>query len=541
MQSNTYSKFLLTTLITIFVISFLYTLNPQITQAEDWLTGWSYRKKITIDHSNVDTDLTDFPLLVKITEDSDISTALANGHDIRFTTQDGTTLLSYERESWQGGNGSQVTAVIWVKVPSISATTNTDIYMYYGKSDAEDGQDATNVWDSNFKGVYHLNDPINPLDATSNNNDGTNHGTIAATGKIGGAGNFDGISSSVGLSNLTISNSVTISSWIKMNSSTGTILGFCGDLNSLCTGGDYSLLTLRVVNNAVQMYLSHTQNMYRRIGAATGAIISQEIWFYVTGVINNYATNDIDLYVNGEAQSITYNNVSSGGGSLTMSPFLGSLWIVYNNSSSTYFNGLLDETRISSTARTAEWIKFEYNNMNSSNNELSFAVQQYAPAPTPSNLTATANLNTISLTVDTFPNHTAGQSGYYFESSTGNNSGWIQTNTWQETNLNYDKEYTYTVKYRNGNAIETTTISTTQSTPFASFGTVVLQPQSSEPTPTPQEVIPTPESQQQPEEPQPTQQQIQEQKQALITEIKAKLVELIIQLIVLLQQQVSSR
>ena len=198
----------------------------------------------------------------------------------------------------------------------------------------------------------------------------------------------------------------------------------------------------------------------------------------------------------------------------------------------------IDETNLTPNTQYTRYIK-AYNAGGESIS--SQTASTYTLAPTPSNLTATANLSTISLTVDAFPNHTAGQAGYYFESSTGNNSGWIQTNTWQETNLNYDKEYTYTVKYRNGNAIETSTISTTQSTPFASFGTVVLQPQASEPTPTPQEVIPTPESQQQPEEPQPTQQQIQEQKQALITEIKAKLVELIIQLIVLLQQQVSSR
>jgi len=32
-----------------------------------WLTGYSYRKKITIDQTKVDADLVDFPVLVKLT------------------------------------------------------------------------------------------------------------------------------------------------------------------------------------------------------------------------------------------------------------------------------------------------------------------------------------------------------------------------------------------------------------------------------------------------------------------------------------------
>ena len=50
------------------------------------LAGWAYRKAITISNANVDADLTNFPLFVKINADADIGAgALANGYDIRFT------------------------------------------------------------------------------------------------------------------------------------------------------------------------------------------------------------------------------------------------------------------------------------------------------------------------------------------------------------------------------------------------------------------------------------------------------------------------
>ena len=64
-----------------------------------WDANWTYRKKITINHTKIDSDLTDFPVLVKLTSANfDFSKANADGFDIRFTSDDGTTLLKFERE-----------------------------------------------------------------------------------------------------------------------------------------------------------------------------------------------------------------------------------------------------------------------------------------------------------------------------------------------------------------------------------------------------------------------------------------------------------
>jgi T5SS/PEP-CTERM-associated repeat protein len=87
----------------------------------------------------------------------------------------------------------------------------------------------------------------------------------------------------------------------------------------------------------------------------------------------------------------------------------------------------------------------------------------YTLSDTPTNLSASLNSNNITLTVDSFPNDTSGQSGYYFSRS-GANSGWIQTNSWTDTGLSCGNSYTYSVKYRNGDSTETSEISTTKST-----------------------------------------------------------------------------
>ena len=44
----------------------------------------------------------------------------------------------------------------WVKVPTVSNSVNTEIYLYYGLVGASDGSDKNNVWDSYHKAVYHL-------------------------------------------------------------------------------------------------------------------------------------------------------------------------------------------------------------------------------------------------------------------------------------------------------------------------------------------------------------------------------------------------
>ncbi len=89
---------------------------------------------------------------------------------------------------------------------------------------------------------------------------------------------------------------------------------------------------------------------------------------------------------------------------------------------------------------------------------------KYTLADTPTNLLASSNSNSVTLTVDSFTNDTSGQSGYYFSRSGGGNSGWIQTNSWTDTGLSCGNSYTYTVKYRNVDGTETSEISTTKST-----------------------------------------------------------------------------
>lgn len=81
------------------------------------------------------------------------------------------------------------------------------------------------------------------------------------------------------------------------------------------------------------------------------------------------------------------------------------------------------------------------------------------------------NISTNDITISAsgaLSNITTGSSGLYFSETSGNsggaNSGWLQINSWQDTNLSCGTAYTYSVKYRNSIGIETNIISTTINT-----------------------------------------------------------------------------
>lgn len=111
------------------------------------------------------------------------------------------------------------------------------------------------------------------------------------------------------------------------------------------------------------------------------------------------------------------------------------------------------------------------------------AATKYTLADTPTNLTGSAGTQSITLSVDSFTNDSAGSSGYYFSRS-GANSGWITTNTWTDSGLSCGHSYSYSVKYRNGDGTETSVLSADISTRGCGGGFVAPTPPAP-PTPTP--------------------------------------------------------
>ena len=149
------------------------------THRTDWHDpAWKYRKEMIIDHTKVSGGShRDFPVLISLKE-ADLKSAASGGHvarprgeDILFTASDGVTKLDHEMESYDPATGA---LRAWVRVPALSSTADTVLYLYYGNPAGDAGQNSHAVWDANYRMVLHLQGAAGPhRDSTSHQNHGT--------------------------------------------------------------------------------------------------------------------------------------------------------------------------------------------------------------------------------------------------------------------------------------------------------------------------------------------------------------------------------
>lgn len=316
-------------------------------------------------------NLTDFPVEVPIVADADIGAAcLATGYDLRFTAADGTTLLAYERESFAVAGG-EATGIFWVKTNV--ATAGTYIWCYYGNPDATDGQDAENVWDSHFAAVYHMKDDPDTShvkDSTANANNGTKKGAnepIEAAGKIGYGQDFDGTDDYIDANSLDAylggKSAVALECWVKYSEAQDGAAFFGWRWNS--SG------LLRMSADKVLFGVAPNEgdiSVTSPLGYADGD------WHFVVGTYDAAGgSNNVKLYVDG--QLVDWK--TGTGPMVSADPF--NIGSINNLTTGTYnFEGLLDEARISSVARSAEWIAYEFANMNASDGGLTWGAEEYS-------------------------------------------------------------------------------------------------------------------------------------------------------------------
>jgi hypothetical protein len=146
-----------------------------------------FRKTLTVDHGQVAGELADFPVLVELHDPDLAAHARPDGFDIELFDSSGNP-LAYERELFAAG-----AFVAWVKVPGLSATTDTMLELDYGDATASDHAQPAAVWSNAFTGVYHFGDgtTLSVADSTGVN-DGTNNGAFASSDAIiVGAVGFD--------------------------------------------------------------------------------------------------------------------------------------------------------------------------------------------------------------------------------------------------------------------------------------------------------------------------------------------------------------
>jgi hypothetical protein len=331
-----------------------------------WLTGWTKRRKIIVSNEYIDSNLTDFPLLVHIDNDIRLPGAMENGEDVRFTSDDGTTLLSHETEQ-HVNVVNQTTGRYWVKT-DLSSSKRTIIYMYYGNGEASDAS-TTDTWDSNYSGVWHFKETTgNFADSTSNGNDAITVGSpYSTTGQVynGIKTNGTGTQYAYVTDNATLdfgSGNFTVETWLyKEEGSSGysNIAPFSKWNTGLSPGTNewYFDTTTNGSNDYPSFYVEIGTTGYQVFWASDLSLFT---WYHLTAVRNG---TSLYLYVNGvlrDTQTGVSGSVNNVGRDL--------YWGRFNATPTLSFEGRLDESRISKgIARSAAYTKFSYYNQLNSN------------------------------------------------------------------------------------------------------------------------------------------------------------------------------
>ncbi|WP_244928960.1 DUF2341 domain-containing protein [Nocardioides sp. W7] len=115
--------------------------------SDPWLVDSAQQRlPITVQGEGLSGAVADFPALVTL---SAAEVDSADSDSLVFTTDDDATPLAYEVETWSVDGAS-----VWVSVPSVSGTAE-DLYMYFDGTPASSVDSAT-AWDDDFEVVSHM-------------------------------------------------------------------------------------------------------------------------------------------------------------------------------------------------------------------------------------------------------------------------------------------------------------------------------------------------------------------------------------------------
>jgi alpha-tubulin suppressor-like RCC1 family protein len=427
---------------------------------------------ITITNSGAET-LTNFPAYINLTYDSDM---LPDFTDIRFYDagcSNGGTAMDYEIENYTASSRAH----IWARIPSLPSTGKVISVYYKNNTAVTSGQNPAGVWDSSYIAVYHMQ-KINATDSTSNQLNCTARTTTVMTvnnsGPVDGLIEFDGTNNidSLNCSNNTLFNpsNMTIEAWVKVKGNQPS--GYCDVI--VQKPGQY-LMYQTPTTTEITLVVYANDSSHITYAFASGSGLNNNTWYYLAATVNPSVRA---LYLNGNITTLDDENPFTP---LNITPNLFS--IGGDPLAGFYeFNGSIDEVRISSITRSANWINQTYLMINSYGSYVSFGSEESSSvnytlninniqanpqiALNRTSINISANITTNIGSIDeaiiriNYPNGTSAAN--YTMTNTGGSNYW---NTSTTSNFNVPGLYNYTI-YANNTIGTSTTSSTYNFTPI---------------------------------------------------------------------------
>ncbi len=371
-KAKTKSKFLrnsLGFLAAILIVLYFYNRTAEAAWYGD---SWGYRVKLTIDSTKVDADLTDFPVYVDLGNLPSTFHQHVNrtdGRDIRVTKADGITEVPREVSFYDYTNRKG--ELHFKYSGTLSGSTDTAIYIYYGNPSASDyaatdTYGRNNVWDSSTVAAWHLSETSgHHANSTSTSSIDTTVENVtqkgAYIGKVGRADEFSGTSDDVmapSSSSFRQAGDFTISAWVKADTLSSVAGHDQAILYRHLNASPYEEYGLYINDTNDKIHFTSASVEFTGGTAIVNTAISINTWYHVVGVKSG---SNMKLYINGSNGGTTDGTYVGTYPNLTGDFFIGD----YDSNNVLDFDGVIDEVRLSSTARSATWISTEYNNQSS--------------------------------------------------------------------------------------------------------------------------------------------------------------------------------
>jgi hypothetical protein len=390
------------------------TVNITVSAGEVFSTWTGHRTiwlNTTANGANVAATVTNFPVLVRLTTtDSVFAQSKGLGADLRFTKTGDVIRLKHQIESWDSVGK---TASIWVLLDSVKGANSTQTFrMHWNKTGAPSLSNGATVFDTarGFQAVWHFGEgnADTAFDATANAFRGAPQRSSGAVsfpsdtaGMVGRAryygigggtvnstgGYFSVPNSATGPLNFPENGTYTVSTWANVD--------LVGTSRTLFSKSDKAY-SLELRNTGADWEFAEFSagagwNVVNQAGAVA------QTWVHLVGVRNGPTSL---LYVDGVLIDAETRLDASTAARRTVdfeigrSPDGGT-----SNAARYYWRGMLDEVRLASVSRTADWAKLEYENQKTAQTLVWFT----AP-PVSIGSAAAARKNPVaSLSVKSFP------------------------------------------------------------------------------------------------------------------------------------------
>lgn len=314
--------------------------------------AWTHSLRVTFSGYDRPETLTNFPALVLLGNNiegfaySQFADA-ARGGDLRFLDGDLARELSYEIDEWDPSGLS----LVWVKVPEIAGPKNS-IWAYWGNPAATNPPPCTtngDTWSADYGAVWHLAEGSGAVrDSGSGRNSGAALKGLAqgAPGIVGHAARFDGVDDCIQVPSapgLQVSKAISLSAWFQSDAwpAEHVLVRKENDYRlydrDLGTGGPYAM-TLKLKG------AGDDEIGYPIANYVTGR------WYYVTATYDrDQAGDNLRIYTDGRlaASKTSPMTINITGDPLFIGSKLGTGY---------FFDGTIDEVRMSRVARSSNWV-----------------------------------------------------------------------------------------------------------------------------------------------------------------------------------------